>query len=124
MMGGAAISRNSFTISTVARSTHELEYVPASNAGAEAIFLLNFLDELGFPQPGATPIFTDSTGALVIINNPCNQARTKHIEILYHYAGQHVAAGRLDYRRVKSSENNSDVLTKPLFRAALRTAHS
>ena len=99
-------------------STPESEYVAASDAGAEAIFLRNFLDELGFPQQGATPIFTDSTGAQAIISNPCNQARTKHIDIHYHYARQHVAAGRLDYRRVKSSENSSDVLTKPLPRAA------
>ena len=118
LMGGAAISWKSYTISTVARSTPESEYVAVSDAGAEAIFLRNFLGELGFPQPGATPIFTDSTGAHAIINNPCNRARTKHIEIHYHYARQHVAAGRLDYRRVKSSENSSDVLTKPLPRAA------
>ena len=67
---------------------------------------------------GATPIFTDSTGAQAIVSNPCNRARTKHIEIHYHYARQHVAAGKLDYRRVKSSENSNDVLTKPLPRAA------
>ena len=90
----------------------------ASDAGAEAIFFLNFLGEVGFLQPGATPIFTDSAGAQAIISNPCNRARTKHIKIHYHYARQHVAAGRLDYRRVKSSENRSDVLTKPLPHAA------
>ena len=118
MMGGAAISWKSYTISTVARSTPELEYVTASDDGAEAIFLWNFLGELGFPQQGATPIFTDSTGTQAIISNPCNRARTKHIDIHYHYARQHVAAGRLDYKRVKSSENSSDVLTNPLPRAA------
>ena len=117
-MGGAAISGKSYTISTVARSTPESEYVAASDARAEAIFLRNFLSELGFPQLGATPIFTDSTGAQAIISNPCNRVRTKHIEIHYFYARQHEAAGRLDYRRVKSSKNSSDILTKPLPRAA------
>ena len=118
MMGGAAISWKSYTISTVARSTPESEYVSASDAGAEAIFLRTFLGELGFPQPGATPVFTNSTGAQTIVSNSCNRARTKHIKIHYHYARQHVAEGRLDYRRVKSSENSSDVLTKPPRRAA------
>ena len=118
LMGGAAISWKSYTISTVSRSTPESEYVAASDAGAEANFLRNFLGELGFPQPGSTPIFTDSTGAQAIISNPCNRACTKHIEISYHYVRQHVAAGRLGYRRVKSSENSSDVLTKPLPREA------
>ena len=85
-MGGAAISWKSYTISMVARSTHNSEYVAANDAGAETIFLRNFLGELGFPQQGATPIFTDLTGAQAIINNPCNRARTKHIKIHYHYA--------------------------------------
>ena len=118
MMGGAAISWNSYTILTVASSTPESEYVAATDARAVAIFLRNFLGELGFPQSGATTIFTNSTGAQAIVSNPCNRARTKHIESHYHYARQHVAAGRLDYQRVKSSENSSDVLTKPLPRAA------
>ena len=43
LMGGAAVSWKSYTISTVARSTLESEYVVASDAGAEAIFLRNFL---------------------------------------------------------------------------------
>ena len=89
-----------------------------SDASAEAIFLRNFLGELGFLQQGLTPIFTDSTGAQAIVRNPCNRARTKHIKLHYHYADKHVAAGRLDYRRVKSSENSSNVLTKLLPRAA------
>ena len=113
-MGGAAISWKSYTISTVARPAPESEYVAARDAGPETIFLRNSLGELGFPEQGATLIFTDSTGAQAIINNPCNRARTKEIKIHYHYARQHVAACRLDYRRVKSSETNSDVLTKRL----------
>ena len=86
LMGGAAISWKSYSISTVTRLTPESENMAASDGGAEAIFLRNFLGELGFPQPGATPIFTDSTGAQAIINNPCNRARTKHIKIHYHRA--------------------------------------
>ena len=116
--GWCGYSWKAYTISTVARSTPESEYVAASDAGAEAIFLRNFLGELGFLQPGATTIFSDSTGAQAIVSNPCNQAHTKHIDIHYHYARKHVAAGRLDYQRVKSSENSSDALTKPLPRAA------
>ena len=92
LMGGAAVSWKSYTISTVARSTPESEYVAASDAGAEAIFLRNFLCEPGFPHQSATPIFTNSTGTQAIINNLCNLARTKHIESHYHYAWKHVAA--------------------------------
>ena len=70
LMGGAAVSWKSYTISTVARLTPGSEYVAASDAGAEAIFFHNFLGELGFPQQSATLIFTESTGSQAIINNP------------------------------------------------------
>ena len=118
LMGGAAISWKSYTISTVTRSTPESEYVAASDIGADAIFLRNFLGELGFRQQGSSSIFTDLTGVHAIVRDPCNRARTKQNELHYHYALKHVAAGRLNYKRVKSSENSSDVLTKPLPRAA------
>ena len=50
LMGGAAVSWRSYTISTVARSTPKSEYVAASDARAEAIFLRNFFGQLGLPQ--------------------------------------------------------------------------
>ena len=124
LIGGTVVSWKSYPISTVVRLTPESEYVAASNAGTGAIFLRNFLGELGFPQQSATPILTDSTGTQAIIINPCKRARTKHITIHYHYARQHMAAGRLDYRRVKSSENSSDVLTIRSRVRPTRTAHS
>ena len=70
----------------MARSTSESEYVAASDARVEAIFLRNFLGDMGFPLPGARPIFPDYTGAQAIVGNPSNRARTKDIEIHYHYA--------------------------------------
>ena len=49
LMDGKGVSSESYTISTVARSTPELEYVMASDAQAEAIFVRNFCGEVGFP---------------------------------------------------------------------------
>ena len=100
-MGGESVSWELYTILTVARLNLASDYVAISNIGAEAILLRNFLGKLGIPQQVATPIFTDSTGPHAIVRNPCNLARTKHIELHYHYAREHVAG--LDYSRVKSS---------------------
>ena len=49
LMGGAAISWKSYTISMAARPTPESEYVAAIDTGAEAIFPRNFLDEVDVP---------------------------------------------------------------------------
>ena len=95
-MGGAAVSRKSYKISTATCSTPESEHVVICDAGAETIFLHNFLGELGCPQQSATPIFKDSIGAQTIMSNLCNRACINHIEIHYHYAHKHVAARQLD----------------------------
>ena len=103
----------------MARSTPEVEYVAASDCAAERIFLRNFLGELGFPQMGHTTIFfTDSTGVQGMVISPAARCRTKHIGIHYHYVRDHVARNRFVLRRVDTSENAADDLTKPLPRAA------
>ena len=118
LLGGAAVSWKSYKISTVARSTPEAEYVAASDCAAEGIFHRNFLGELGFPQMGPTPIITDSTGVQGMVISPAARCRTKYIEIHYHYVCDHVARNRFVLRRVDTSENAADDLTKPLPRAA------
>ena len=102
----------------MARSTPEAEYIAASNCATESIFLRNFLGELGFPEIGPTPIFTDSTGLQGMVISLAARCRTKHIEIHYHSVRDHVARNRFVLRRVDTSENTADDLTKPLPRAA------
>ena len=91
LQGRAAVGWKSYRISTVARSTPEAEYVAASDCAAEGIFFRNFLGELGFPQMGPTPFFTDSTGVQGMVISPAARCRTKHIEIHFHYVRDHVA---------------------------------
>ena len=67
---------------------------------------------------GPTPIFTDSTGVQGMVILPAARCRTKHIEIHYHYVRDHVARNRFVLRRVDTSENAADDLTKPLPQAA------
>ena len=50
--------------------------------------------------------------------SPTAKCRTKHIEIHYHYVRDHVPQNRFVLRRVDTSENAADDLTKPLPRAA------
>ena len=67
---------------------------------------------------GPTPIFSDSTGVRGVVISPAAKCRTKHIEVHYHYVRNHVAQNRFVLRRVDTSENADDDLTKPLLRAA------
>ena len=47
--------------------------------------------DLGVGQPSTTTIFTDSQSALAVARNPVFHARTKHIEVHYHYVRERLS---------------------------------
>ena len=120
MLAGAAISWSSKRQKSNALSTMEAEYIAASAAAQEAIWLRNFILELNLPAPVMTdskvPILIDNDAALRLTRNPENHGRAKHIEIRHHFIRQTVAEGKVHTVRVASEDNTADILTKPLAR--------
>uniref|UniRef100_A0A0K8SE75 Retrovirus-related Pol polyprotein from transposon TNT 1-94 n=1 Tax=Lygus hesperus TaxID=30085 RepID=A0A0K8SE75_LYGHE len=100
---------------TVALSTTEAEYMSASAATQEALWLRGLCEEI---QPsdaeGPTMIFIDNQGALNLALNGAYQARTKHIDIRHHFLREKVRSGQLTFRYVSSKDMVADSLTKPL----------
>jgi hypothetical protein len=70
---------------TVSRSSTEAEYEALANATAEIIWVQSLLTELGVKQE-QTPCFRcDNLGATYLSANPIFPARTKYIEIYFHF---------------------------------------
>lgn len=69
----------------MALSSTEAEYIALTQATKEAIWLRFLLEELGFKQEGTTRIHEDNQSAIAIAKNPIQHARTKHIDIQYHF---------------------------------------
>jgi hypothetical protein len=81
--------------STIALCTAEGEYIALSHVVQEAIWLRHLLKDLGYFQLEATPIYEDNQGCIKIAKNDTVQARTKHINIRYHFSRQAVKSGEV-----------------------------
>ena len=84
-LGHGALSWSSKRQPTVALSSTEAEYRAACSATCEAVWLRRLLGELGFPQQSKTVIHSNNQSCIAIAKNPVFHARTKHIEIQYHF---------------------------------------
>ncbi|KAH9649806.1 hypothetical protein KPL70_026120 [Citrus sinensis] len=112
-LAGAAVSWVSKLQTVVALSTTEAEYMAATQACKEAIWIQRLLEELGHKQQ-KIPVFCDSQSALHIARNPAFHSRTKHIGVQYHFVREVVEDGSVDLQKIHTKENLADVLTKPI----------
>ncbi|KAH9767897.1 Integrase catalytic domain-containing protein [Citrus sinensis] len=79
-LAGAAVSWVSKLQTVVALSTTEAEYMAATQACKEAIWIKRLLEELGHKQEKIS-VFCDSQSALHIARNPAFYSKTKHIGV-------------------------------------------
>ena len=59
----------------------------------------------------------DNVGAIFLSNNAKACARTKHIDIRYHFIREHVVDGLVEIVFVRSEENDADIFTKNVGKA-------
>jgi len=85
----------------------------------EATWLRGLVIELGIPQ-ATTVVFSDSQSAINLTKNDAYHSKTKHISVKYYYVRDTVAAGEIVVKKVHTSENPADMLTKPLLMAKFK----
>ena len=108
---GGAISWQSKLQKCVALSTTEAEYIAATEAGKEMIWLKRFLQELGLNQMEYI-VYCDSQSAIDLSKNSMYHARTKHIDVRYHWICEKVENESFHVKKIHTSENPADMLTK------------
>jgi histone deacetylase 1/2 len=101
---------------TVSRSSTEAEaeYKAVANATAEIIWVQSLLKELRIIQQQPLVLWCDNIGATFLSTNPVFHARTKHIEVDYHFFRERVAQKLLRIKFMSSKDQPADVFTKPL----------
>jgi histone deacetylase 1/2 len=116
--GQTPISWKSGKQRTVARSSTKAEYKALADGTAEVIWLQYLLTDLQVPSVSAPTIWCDNLGATYLSANPIFHARTKHVEVDYHFVRDRVAKKEIQIRFIPSQDQLADVFTKPLSTAS------
>lgn len=114
LLYGGPISWCSKRQQTVALSSTEAEYMAETQATKEAIWLRCFLTEIGVFHDDVVVIRADNNGAMDLARNPEFHARTKHIDIQYHFVREAIDRHLVDFEFVPTAEQAADGLTKAL----------
>jgi hypothetical protein len=117
-IGGTTVSWISKLQKVVALSTTEAEYVAATEASKEMIWLQRFMEELGKKQEN-NKLYCDSQSAIHLAKNSAFHSNTKHIQLRYHFIRSTLEDGQLKLEKIHTSQNPTDMLTKGVTREKL-----
>ncbi len=111
VINGGAITWSSRRQQTVAASTTEAEYMAAAAATKEALWLRKLINDFQKPVSTVT-IQADNQGAIKLLKNPITSLRSKHIDVIYHFARERVMRKEVEFKYVKTELMIADNLTK------------
>eukprot|EP00253_Pinus_taeda_P003374 PITA_03374 len=110
---GGAVSWMSKKQSVVALSTTEAEYMAATHASKEAVWLQRLCSSMGLVQ-GAIKIDCDSQSAIFLAKNPAYHSKTKHIDVQYHFVRDMIEDKKVLLVKVDTLKNTVDALKKSM----------
>ena len=113
-MGSTVVSWFNRKQKSVALSSFEAEYMAASQALCEAIWLCKMLVGLFGQRLRPTVIYCDNQHCIKLTENPMFHDRSKHIEIRYHFIRDYVQRGVVKHEYISTDEQVVDILTKSL----------
>ena len=100
----------------VALSSCEAEFMAATMAACQGIWLRRLLTEINGQNIPPAALYVDNQSALNLMKNPVFHGRSKHIDIRYHFIRECVENGNITVAHVSGKEQKADILTKPLAR--------
>ena len=121
---GTFVSHESKTQRVVSLSTSEEEYIAAGDGVKQALSVRAVLSLIAPVTRGASiKGFKDNQGAKALIENSLTSARSKHIDVRFHFIRDLVRTLKISVEYVASAEQHASILTKALSRANLQCHH-
>ncbi|KAF8623821.1 hypothetical protein AX17_007280 [Amanita inopinata Kibby_2008] len=114
LINGGAVSWSSKRQDIVTLSTTEAEYVALTHAAKEAIWIRSFLIEAFGSPPGPLKLLSDNQSAIALSKDDCFHARTKHIDICFHFIRYVISDSKISLTYCPTDDMTADVLTKAL----------
>ena len=81
------------------------------------------IKELGINDDEPVNLYRDNQGSIVLVKNPSNHARLKHIDIKYHFIRDAYSKRIVEITYFPTNDNVADVITKVPSRLKLRNFH-
>ena len=114
LIDGGAVSWMSHKQELVTLSTAEAEYVAATHAAKECIWLRHLTHELFPSLTSQTTLHCDNRAALALAVDDNYHAWTKHIDICYHFIHECIVWKVIDLVYCPTDNMTADILTKAL----------
>ncbi|KAB2628692.1 hypothetical protein D8674_033487 [Pyrus ussuriensis x Pyrus communis] len=109
---------------TVARSSTEAEYRSLAHTAAELTWICKLLQDVLFPLRQVPKLWCDNVSAISLASNPVFHARTKHVELDYHYIRELVLANLIQVLHISTHLQIADIHTKALPKARFKLLQS
>jgi hypothetical protein len=115
-IGSTAVSWYNRKQRSLALGSAEAEYMVASQAACEAIWMRKILVGLFGSHLDLTVIYCDNQSCIKILINPVFHDRSKHIDIWYHHLRDCVQWKIMLLQYIPTEDQDADILTKALTR--------
>jgi hypothetical protein len=115
-LGNNVITWQSQKQKVVALSSCEAEYIAATTAACQGVWLARLLAELKGRKPATINLKIDGQSAIQLSKNPVFHNRSKHIDTRYHFIRDCIKENRVTLEFIGTKDQLADILTKALGR--------
>jgi hypothetical protein len=99
---------------TLSLSTAEAEYKTYTVASKIIEAVVQFYEEVGFPQIKPVPIYNDNQAAIAMSKQTFSTSATRHMKLRFHYVREKIQDGSIKVQYLETGRMIADMMTKAL----------